>query len=458
VLIHTSANNYSSPEDLDKELVAVELTKNVLEHLHLLFSEVISPVIQFKDNQVGWSDLVTKDLMERFNAYVAQVYVMMGLTKGRTMLPLPSKKMINSEGPEKDKAHIFEMSIMTWTKQIKNILKQEPEQALKAGNNPGPNVEIEFWENKAANLNLIYDQLQSIEVRNILRFLERSKSTYTNPFTKLQKEVQQARIEANDNQCFLSTLKEFFDKFKDPSFEFIRLQEIFAPMMHNIYLIYRHSGFYKTPTRLVVLIREICNAIITKAYDYINGEMVSSMIGSQETSEACERLQNTIDIGIKFKEAYFEYKAKSNGEWKLTLNALFVRLDLFIERCHDIFHLTSTILQFNKLERIELGGTKGATLTDTIRQIHAEFQTAVDAYKGLPYDTMDINEKSFDDDFYNFRNKIKELERRLASVITQGFDDNDTLTGKFRLLESFEIILSRPIIQDELEKKHSLLL
>lgn len=43
-------------------------------------------------------------------------------------------------------------------------------------------------------------------------------------------------------------------------------------------------------------------------------------------------------------------------------------------------------------------------------------------------------------------------------MITQGFDDNDTLTGKFRLLESFEIILTRPIIQDELEKKHSLLL
>lgn len=74
----------------------------------------------------------------------------------------------------------------------------------------------------------------------------------------------------------------------------------------------------------------------------------------------------------------------------------------------------------------------------------------MEAYKNLPYDTMDIKEKTFDDDFYNFRTKIKELERRLASVITQGFDDNDTLTGKFRLLESFDNILNRPIIQDEL--------
>lgn len=71
---------------------------------------------------------------------------------------------------------------------------------------------------------------------------------------------------------------------------------------------------------------------------------------------------------------------------------------------------------------------------------------------------MDINEKNFDDDFYDFRSKIKELERRLASVITQGFDDYDTLHGRFKLLDSFEGLLSRPIIQDELEKKHIVLL
>jgi dynein heavy chain len=31
---------------------------------------------------------------------------------------------------------------------------------------------------------------------------------------------------------------------------------------------------------------------------------------------------------------------------------------------------------------------------------------------------MDIDKRVFDDDFYEFRSKIKELERRLASVIT----------------------------------------
>jgi dynein heavy chain len=74
------------------------------------------------------------------------------------MLPMPSAKLVSSEStPDKDKAHIFESSIITWTKQIKNILKLEPEQALKQGNDPGPLTELELWEKKANNLNSIYE-------------------------------------------------------------------------------------------------------------------------------------------------------------------------------------------------------------------------------------------------------------------------------------------------------------
>jgi dynein heavy chain len=59
---------------------------------------------------------------------------------------------------------------------------------------------------------------------------------------------------------------------------------------------------------------------------------------------------------------------------------------------------------------------------------------------------LDIEKREFDDDFFKFRQRIKELERRLASVLTQSFDDCDTIIGKFKLLESFEGLLNRPII------------
>ncbi len=100
--------------------------------------------------------------------------------------------------------------------------------------------------------------------------------------------------------------------------------------------------------------------------------------------------------------------------------------------------MTNTIVQFSKLQKIELGGTKGKTLTETVQQISNEFSQAVDTFKEVKYEIMDTDVKDFDDDFYEFRSKIKELERRLASVITQGFDDCDTIYGRFKLLDSFE--------------------
>mmetsp|Transcript_8755 Transcript_8755/g.8052 ORF Transcript_8755/g.8052 Transcript_8755/m.8052 type:complete len:158 (+) Transcript_8755:1357-1830(+) len=94
----------------------------------------------------------------------------------------------------------------------------------------------------------------------------------------------------------------------------------------------------------------------------------------------------------------------------------------------------------------------------SIGQIFIEFNEAVDQFTKVKYEIMDIEKKQFDDDFYKFRCRIKELERRLASILTQGFDDSDTIVGKFKLLDSFEGLLNRPIIQDELEKKHITLL
>jgi dynein heavy chain len=105
------------------------------------------------------------------------------------------------------------------------------------------------------------------------------------------------------------------------------MHEVFVPIMHTILKIWENSKFYKTPPRLVVLIREICNAIIARAVEYVSGEAIFAHINSEETAEACDKLQVTIDICTKFKDAYFEYKAKANGTWKLTTNALFVRLD-----------------------------------------------------------------------------------------------------------------------------------
>lgn len=251
---------------------------------------------------------------------------------------------------------------------------------------------------------------------------------------------------------------ELFNQLTDQAKELNDVAELFVPIMHTILLIWTYSQHYNSPSRLVVLIREICNAIINQCRNNIDGEKIFGLIKSENAKEAHDKLTMALDVCSKFKDAYFEYKGKAKNQWKITTNALFVRLDSFSERCHDIMHLTSTIIQFNKLQKIEIGNTKGKTLTATVMQIYSEFTKACDDFMTVSYDILDIEKREFDDDFYKFRQRIKELERRLASILTQGFDDSDTIIGKFKLLDSFEGLLNRPIIQDELEKKHITLL
>ena len=129
-----------------------------------------------------------------------------------------------------------------------------------------------------------------------------------------------------------------------------------------------------------------------------------------------------------------------------------MRLDAFCERCRDALDFTRTIVQFLKLERIDIGGMKGRVLTSAVVQIYEEFKTAVERFQSVTYDIMDVGAAKFDEDFYQFRCAIKDLDRRLSSVLATGFEDLDTIQGRLKLFDAFEGLLERPIIQDELEK------
>lgn len=442
------------------KLIFFEINKMPLQLLHKLFSEVYLPILTNPRNQKNWNEMLSRDLMERINAFLAQIYLVIGKIEGKTLLPLPLEKSIFSRDiPDKEKCQIFESRIITWTKQIKKVLDTEPEHILKENPHPDPIVELNFWKKKAENLNSINEQLQLEQVLYIVDFLRVAKSTFINQFDRLQTEITEARREANENYMYLSTLEDYFLKLMDTSYDFMKLPDLFLPLMHSLLLIYNNSNYYCAPSRMVLLIREICNAIIKRALDYIPGETVVALMQNRDDIEtACDKLQITIDVCTKFKDTYFEYKAKSHGKWKFPPNALFMNLDNFLERCYDILHVTSTIQQFNKLENCKLGGTKGKYLTESTKAVYNEFLMASKTFGHIEYDIMDTNCKKFEADFFVFRNKTKELERRLASIITQSFDDLDTLMDKFKLLDSFEILLRRPIIQGELERKHIVLL
>jgi dynein heavy chain len=439
-------------------LAVLELGPNPFEHLELMANEVFLPVLSNPQNQAKWGEVHTREILDRFHNFLSSTTILCGQIKGETRLPMPPIDLSGGPNTGKNRISLLEGAIITWTKQIRNVLKQEPESQLKAGMHPTPEVEIEFWRNRASNLNSIVEQLRGPRIRRILRLLQQWKSTYYNTFENLINEVLENRMEANDNTKYLRTLDEWFARLNSED-DFPKTVELFKPMLHIILLIWKNSKNYNVTNRLVVLMKEICNSLIKQATKYVSGEQIFAMIESEEANLAASMLETTLHVCDTFKKTYSDYKNTANAEcpanpWRIPNSALFLRLDSFLERCRDILDLTSTIVQFSKLAKIEIGGTKGKTLTASIKQIYEDFHHSVAKFKAVPYDIMDVGAKAFDDDFYEFRCSIKELERRLGAVVSLAFDDCSNVYGKFKLLDSFEGLLERPIIQDELEKKY----
>ena len=82
-----------------------------------------------------------------------------------------------------------------------------------------------------------------------------------------------------------------------------------------------------------------------------------------EPQEAVDKLRVTVRVLAAFKSYYFDNKARTLdvtplNPWKFQNSALFGRLDAFLDRCNNLLNFSQTALQFHKLERVEIGGTK----------------------------------------------------------------------------------------------------
>ena len=187
-------------ENVAAQVMCGDLFPQVLSHLYETTSEIYLPLLSNPHNQQGMPEVEIKALMEHFHNLVAAVYVTIGHTKGETLLPLPPMDLPSADRASKDKerVHVLETAVITWTKQIKNVLKLDPEMSLKMGH-PGPMAELEFWSAKSRHLNSIQQQLNGERIRKVMKVLELTKSTYCSPFNRLCREVAAACEEANDN-------------------------------------------------------------------------------------------------------------------------------------------------------------------------------------------------------------------------------------------------------------------
>ncbi|KAL0479463.1 dynein beta chain [Acrasis kona] len=441
-----------TPENIIETVTFGDLTNQPLESLKQVCDEFFLPLITH-----GSNENVDKEVVSSFDKYLQTMYVTIGQTEGKTLLPLPSESTDQSEEVDKDTVHALETSVVTWTNQIKDVLKNGPDKLSSPGQYPGPLDEIDFWDSKYNNLQSISNQLGSENVRRVVEILKKSQSTYIDSFLKMIEEVTNKTEEARSNHTALKPLAQYFRQIKYDSterVEFSQLTDTFKKIFSLIYIVWIKSAHYNTPERILVLVREICNDLIEHASGYIGGKEIFNM----EPPESIDILDNALTICGHLKKYYFLYKQrvaeeKHKNQWRIQPNALFHRLDIFLERSRDILELVQLSVMFTKLTSIQIGGTKGAILSAEIQEINKTFMTDYQYFKEIEYDVLNVEDKRFDETFYQFKSLVKELERKVASILIRAFDDCSTIESSFKVIESFAPLLTRDSIQQEVEKK-----
>uniref|UniRef100_A0A8C4MVE0 Dynein axonemal heavy chain 11 n=1 Tax=Equus asinus asinus TaxID=83772 RepID=A0A8C4MVE0_EQUAS len=410
---------------------------------------ILVPILSNKNNHKSWPCFISQDMERHIEVMKNKMHVFRGKMSRRTLLPIPTiagKIDLNPKYSETKHAsdkitkstvlHALESVVIKWSHQIQEVVEKDSAQPLLNGLPLNPQAELDFWMLRRENLACVYDQLRAPIVLKMVEILKTKQSSYFPTLKDIFMAVKNALREARDVDLYLRPLRTHIQRLQET--EFPQTRVLIAPLFHTICLIWSHSKFYNTPARVIVLLQEFCNLFIDQAIAYLSpGDLLKG-----EIEDSLEKVQVAINILKTFKNSFFNYRKElesyfpGNKElkpWDFQSHLVFCRFDKFLDRFMKIEDIFVTILEFEKLERLEFGGTKGAILNGQIHEMSEEFTELSKVFKQSTYDPSDYNNMEFERDYVVFKSRILDFDRRLGTILCEGFFNCNGLEAVFKV-------------------------
>ncbi|XP_073817377.1 dynein beta chain, ciliary-like [Musca autumnalis] len=504
-----------------------------IDTLLILFDEILQPLLINPQNRRLWPDVVGKDLNNRMKDVRNTLTQIKGKTNNRTILSLlvsPTviqeiarhlKEQGNVEPPpssldSKFRGQLEEM-VINWTSQVYEIINEKSEcsntcpQRNKSNTQrltlvTLPAQEINFWLNRQQNLQNLFKQLNSPSHKAVGWILQELTSPYYPSFAKMLKTVVCAWHEAQDVALWLQPLLRQTTAFN--AVTFVNAQELIAPLVHVIHLVWSNARHYRSTARMTTLLRCICNLMIRRASEDL--ELATLFQGDAE--EGLQKINKTMKILEMFKSKLLEYKNKYGSNqtilpalqltpttsqhveeiegsasnlnipvihqlWRFSNEDVFGHaLNGFLEQLSEIQTVFEAAVSFQSLEKLEIGGCIGKLLTERIRQIHSDFKMLFEEWTKLEIDLSQASQhpsavNSSGNNNHNsmtyhkntnswqifrreqaiFFQNMEVLEKKLATILLQAFGDCHNWEQLTKLTTMFANIVQRQTIQSELQ-------
>ncbi|XP_035728185.1 dynein beta chain, ciliary-like [Vespa mandarinia] len=449
-------------------LIIGDLSHRVVDQLATLIDNVFAPLLSNPKNHKDLPDVAIQDISRHVHSLRGTLYQVKGQVNGRTVLPMPAglekvtevERLVSTVGPQAVDLYLksaIEGVVIKWAYLVNDVVTHESSAAFENGQQPTPNAELEYWSVKLANLRYIYDQLQEDKVRKMATILEKTESAYFPCFRTLSENVVASLEEAKDISLYLMPLEKCFKAIEETDFS--ETKPLMAVLIHSLGLTWAHSKYYQSSSKLIIMLRQICNLLIQEAQKFLD----PTSIFQSDVDEALQRVQISQDILEEFKRQ-FEARRNIPGmkpealPWSFTSGVVFIRLDAFLKRLADIEWLFYTVLEFSKLEKIEIGGILGRSLSNRIIGIFKEFQQLFLSFTVRANDVLEPDDETFALDCAKFNLSITDLDNKLAAILCQSFDDCGNLESVFKLINIAGSVLDRPMIHKQFSDRYSRIL
>uniref|UniRef100_A0A8C3CT99 Dynein axonemal heavy chain 17 n=1 Tax=Cairina moschata TaxID=8855 RepID=A0A8C3CT99_CAIMO len=389
----------------------------------------MSSLLLSKENVLGWPKVVVEDVVQQARRLKNEMFVMGGKIQGKPLLPLPehldsrdgSSTILDSlAGPvDGSVLHSIETIVIDWSHQIRDILSKDSAQLLLEGLHPLPRTEFDFWRTRTSNLQCINEQLLSPRVSTLAEILEKADSCYWPALQAMFRDVSAGLQEANNISLYLQPL-----------------QTLLEEMEQAEYVQVGYTWWHYRALPALALRAEPRRLCAGAGRDTAGpGEGAFGNIGSCGTARPRCRSLGTGSAG--------EWGAGAGHPAEPDVEAVAAHQELY-----------EISIEFLKLEKAEMGGARGNILGSQVFQIYEEVSELVKGFADCKYDPLDPAEE----DFAEFQSKIQDLDRRLATILCQGFDDCNSLASAVKLVHMFSSLLDRPLIKAEVSPYYSSLL
>ncbi|XP_021270931.1 dynein heavy chain 17, axonemal [Numida meleagris] len=450
-------------ENCGAALLVGDISPSPVEQLIVVVEEVVCSLLLSEEQLAGCPGVVAEDIARRAHRLRNDMFVMGGKIQGKPLLPLPehlgghdgTHAVLErlAEPVDSSTLHSIETVVIDWSHQIREILGKDSAQPLLEGLHPLPRAEFEFWHTRTLHLQCINEQLLSPRVTALAEILEKADSCYWPALRAMFRDVSAGLQEANNISLYLQPLQILLEEMEQA--EYSQLQPYIDRVLYTVCLTWVHSEHYNTPSRIVVILQEICNLLIEMTRNFLSPEEV--MKGLQgELDETLENIKLSISTVEKLFQSYNHccsdllpslFAEKEPQLWEFPRSLVFRRMDVFLHRLRTIEELYETAMELLKLEKAELGGVRGNILGHQMLQIYEEVAELTKEFADCKYDPLDPEDEQLNQDFTEFQSEIQDLDRRMATILCQGFDDCSSLGAAVKLVHMFSSLLERPLLR-----------